>query len=58
MRTRLIILTGAFVCAALGLSAGLLSLAQGALDQAIALTWPGLGAALSLILALPGRAGE
>lgn len=58
MRTRFIILAASLGCAVLGLSAGALSLAAGTLDQAIALTWPGIGAALALMLAMPSRAGE
>lgn len=58
MRTRLFILTASGGLALLGLSAGVLSLAQGGIDQAIALSWPGIGAALALMLAMPGRAGE
>lgn len=58
MRTRLFILAASGGLALLGLSAGLLSLMAGTLDQAIALTWPGLGGAIALMLAMPGRAGE
>ncbi|WP_158291554.1 hypothetical protein [Marinicauda algicola] len=58
MRTRFLILAASGGLALLGLSAGALSLAQGGIDQAIALSWPGLGAALALMLATPSRAGE
>lgn len=58
MRTRFFILAASGGLALLGLSAGALSLAQGGIDQAIALSWPGVGAALALLLALPGRAGQ
>lgn len=58
MRFRFIILSASLGCAVLGLSAGAISLAAGTLDQAIALTWPGIGAALALMLAMPGRSSE
>ncbi|MEO1040490.1 MAG: hypothetical protein AAFX09_13205 [Pseudomonadota bacterium] len=55
MNIRLISLAAAGGLASLGLAAGGASLAAGSIDQAIAFTWPSLGAALALVLAAPAR---
>ena len=55
MSFRLIILAIAAITAIGGLLAGALSLMGGALDQAVAFTWPGLAGAVSLALIAPGR---
>ncbi|WP_439636564.1 hypothetical protein [Oceanicaulis sp.] len=55
MSFRLIILAFAAVVAIGGLLAGALSLMGGALDQAVAFTWPGLAGAVALALMAPGR---
>ena len=54
MSFRLIILAFAAITAIGGLLAGALSL-MGALDQAVAFTWPGLAGAVALALMAPGR---
>lgn len=55
MSFRLIILAFAALIAIGGLLAGALSLMGGALDQAVAFTWPGLAGAVALALIAPGR---
>ncbi|MBL4539169.1 hypothetical protein [Oceanicaulis sp. UBA2681] len=55
MSFRLIILAFAAITAIGGLLAGALSLMGGALDQAVAFTWPGLAGAVALALIAPGR---
>lgn len=55
MSLRLIILAFAAITAIGGLLAGALSLMGGALDQAVAFTWPGLAGAVALALIAPGR---
>ena len=55
MSFRLIILAAAGVIALGGLLAGALSLMGGAVDQAVAFTWPGLAGAVALALIAPGR---
>lgn len=55
MRVRLIILGSALLAASAGLAAGALSLMGGAVDQAVAFTWPGLAAAVSLSLIVPPK---
>ena len=55
MSLRLIILAMAGVIALGGLLAGALSLLGGAIDQAVAFTWPGLAGAMALALMAPGR---
>ncbi|VXC97037.1 hypothetical protein [Oceanicaulis alexandrii] len=55
MSFRLIILAIAAITAIGGLLAGALSLMGGALDQAVAFTWPGLAGAVALALIAPGR---
>ena len=52
---RLIILAIAALIALGGLLAGALSLMGGAIDQAVAFTWPGLAGAVALALMAPGR---
>jgi len=58
MRLRLIILFAAVCAALIGLTAGALSLMGGAVDQAVAFTWPGLASAIALALMAPGRPNE
>ena len=53
---RLISLGFAAVCAGAGLTAGALCLMAGAIDQAVAFTWPGLAAGIAFALAAPGEA--
>ncbi len=55
-RLRLISLCAAGLCAAGGLAVGALCLMDGALDQAVAFTWPGLAAAVAFALFTPGDA--
>ncbi len=55
MSFRLIILLSAVGIAMGGLLAGALSLMGGAIDQAVAFTWPGLAGAVALALMAPGR---
>jgi hypothetical protein len=57
-RTRLLILAAAALSATGGLAAGAWALSAGALDQAVAFTWPGLACALSLALLVPGKAAD
>ena len=57
-RTRLLILVIAALCAAGGITAGALALMAGAVDQAVAFTWPGLAGAVSLALLAPGKAAD
>ncbi|PWE16401.1 hypothetical protein DDZ18_13345 [Marinicauda salina] len=57
-RPRFMMIAAAGGCAALGLTAGAVSLMSGMVDQAIALAWPGLGAAVLLALMMPGRRAE
>lgn len=54
-KLRLILLAAAAVSALSGLTAGALSLMGGAVDQAVAFTWPGLAVAISLALVVPGK---
>ena len=54
-RLRLFTLAAATLAALGGLAAGALSLMGGALDQAVAFTWPGLAAGIALALAAPGE---
>lgn len=54
-KLRLILLVAAALSALSGLTAGALSLMGGAVDQAVAFTWPGLAIAISLALAIPGE---
>lgn len=58
LRLRLILLAAAALAAAGGLTAGALSLLSGAVDQAVAFTWPGLAGAVTLALLAPGRASD
>lgn len=51
-------LAAAALCAASGLCAGALSLLGGAVDQAVAFTWPGLAGAVGLALLAPGKAAD
>lgn len=55
-RMRLLILAAAALCAAGGICAGALSLLVGAVDQAVAFTWPGLAGGIGLALLAPGKA--
>ncbi len=55
-RLRLISLAAAAFSAAGGLAVGALCLMDGALDQAVAFTWPGLAAAVTFALFTPGEA--
>lgn len=57
-RIRLLMLAAAALCAASGLCAGALSLLGGAVDQAVAFTWPGLAGAVGLALLAPGKAAD
>ena len=58
MRMRLIFLAAAGLAALSGLTAGALSLMGGAIDQAVAFTWPGLAGAVALALIAPARPSE
>ena len=55
-RLRLISLAAAGLSAAGGLAVGALCLMDGALDQAVAFTWPGLAGAVAFALFTPGEA--
>jgi hypothetical protein len=55
-RLRLITLAAAAVCAAGGLATGTLCLMAGAVDQAVAFTWPGIAGAVAFALFAPGDA--
>lgn len=55
---RLICLCVAAMAAAAGLAAAAVFGVQGALDQAIAFSWPAFGAAVTLALLAPGRTPE
>lgn len=55
---RLAIVFCAMLAAAAGLAAGAASLMQGAIDQAVAFTWPGVAAGLALLLAVPSQARD
>ena len=55
-RLRLISLAAAALCAAGGLATGTLCLMAGAVDQAVAFTWPGLAGAVTFALFTPGEA--
>lgn len=55
MRVRLILMAASACLASLGVFAGAFGFANGTLDQAIAFAWPGLGAALALIMVMPSR---
>lgn len=57
-RLRLISLVAAALCAAGGLATGTLCLMAGAVDQAVAFTWPGLAGAIAFALFTPGDAGR
>ena len=54
MQLRLISLIAAGVCAAAGLATGAVCLMAGAIDQAVAFTWPGLAGAIFFALTAPG----
>lgn len=58
MRLRLTLLAAAALIAASSLAAGALSLLSGAVDQAVAFTWPGLAGAVALALIVPGRPND
>lgn len=53
---------GILFCAALaagaGLAAGTASLMQGAFDQAVAFTWPGVATSIALMLLVPSRSTD
>lgn len=55
MSLRLIILAASVLAALSGLAAGALSLLGGAVDQAVAFTWPGLASSIMLALLTPPR---
>jgi len=57
-RMRLLMLAAAALCAVCGVAAGALSLLGGAIDQAVAFTWPGLAGAIGLALMAPGKAAD
>jgi hypothetical protein len=57
-RLRLGILFCAVLAAGAGLAAGAASLMQGAIDQAVAFTWPGVAASIALMLAMPSQASD
>ena len=54
-KLRLSILLASGLCLVGGICAGAMSLASGAIDQAVAFAWPGLGAAIALALTAPGE---
>lgn len=55
MSLRLIILAASVLAALSGLAAGAFSLMGGAIDQAVAFTWPGLASSIILALIVPPR---
>ncbi|MGJ3233002.1 MAG: hypothetical protein ACFE0P_14525 [Oceanicaulis sp.] len=57
-RMRLLILAAAAASAAAGVAAGAWALMGGAVDQAVAFTWPGLAGAVSLALMAPGKTAD
>lgn len=57
-RMRAILLSLSALLVLCGLGAGAFSLAQGGIDQAVALAWPGIGAGLTLALLTPGAAQD
>ncbi|XBQ16621.1 MAG: hypothetical protein ABL308_01810 [Oceanicaulis sp.] len=54
-KMRLLMLAASGVCLASGLTAGALIALSGSIDQAVAFTWPGLGAAIAFGLITPGE---
>ena len=57
-RLRLVLVLCAVLAAGAGCAAGAASLIQGAIDQAVAFTWPGVAASLALMLLIPSQASD
>ncbi len=54
-RLRLALVLCALLAAGTGLAAGIASLMQGAIDQAVAFTWPGVAVSIALMLLAPAQ---
>lgn len=57
-KLRLLMLAASGVCLAASLAAGALIAMHGSIDQAVAFTWPGLGAAIGVGLMTPGEPAD
>ncbi len=57
-RLRLVFVLSAVLAAGAGIAAGAASLMHGAVDQAVAFTWPGVAASIALMLIAPSQAND